>query len=151
MHDFRRTTKEIVGVVKVCEQTLKRRSVRPVLDKVLWKPKTCRVLPDRTWLERLGWFTVAAASCRLVEFGETPTSELTIDEFMRVDLDQECDPPSFMDGLRKKKFQQVQIFLFGRPGGVRTYTDSNIDFFFTFVLIMWHKSINTTNSVMLAV
>lgn len=72
MHEFRRTTKEVVSVVKVCEQTLKK---------------------------------------RLVEFGETPTSELTIDEFMKVDLNQECDPPSFTDGLRKNKFQQMEVEL----------------------------------------
>lgn len=30
MHEFRRTTKEIVSVVKVCEQTLRKRSVKTV-------------------------------------------------------------------------------------------------------------------------
>lgn len=44
---------------------------------------------------------------RLNEFEDTPTSELTIDEFMRVDLDQECDPPSFKDGQRKLRLQKV--------------------------------------------
>lgn len=103
MHEFRRTTKEIVSVVKVCEQTLKKRSVKGVFETTRW-----------VWFqqaERTSWFSPVASFCRLVEFGETPTSELTIEEFMRVDLDQECDPPSFMDGLRKKKFQQVVIFL----------------------------------------
>ncbi|KAM3594011.1 uncharacterized protein V6R79_000624 [Siganus canaliculatus] len=72
MHDFRRTIKEIVSVVKVCETTLRK---------------------------------------RLVEFKDTPTSELTIEEFMRVDLDQECDPPCFTEGLRKKKVQQLEVEL----------------------------------------
>uniref|UniRef100_A0A3Q4BIC8 B-related factor 1 n=1 Tax=Mola mola TaxID=94237 RepID=A0A3Q4BIC8_MOLML len=72
MHDFCRTTKEIVSVVKVCESTLRK---------------------------------------RLEEFGDTPTSELTIEEFMKVDLDQECDPPCFTDGLRKKKLQQLETEL----------------------------------------
>lgn len=44
---------------------------------------------------------------RLVEFEDTPTSQLTIEEFMKVDLDQECDPPCFTNGLKKKQFQQV--------------------------------------------
>lgn len=44
---------------------------------------------------------------RLVEFEDTPTSQLTIDEFMRVDLEQECDPPSFIAGQHKAKMQQV--------------------------------------------
>jgi len=46
---------------------------------------------------------------RLVEFEDTPTSQLTIEEFMKVDLDQECDPPCFTAGLMKKKTQQVCI------------------------------------------
>lgn len=61
-------------------------------------------------------------SClRLVEFGDTPTSQLTIEEFMKVDLDQECDPPCFTNGLRKKKFQQV-----GGRGGTHTFSSSLI-------------------------
>uniref|UniRef100_M4AVM8 B-related factor 1 n=1 Tax=Xiphophorus maculatus TaxID=8083 RepID=M4AVM8_XIPMA len=70
LHDFCRTTKEIVNVVKVCESTLRK---------------------------------------RLTEFEDTPTSQLTIEEFMRVDLDGECDPPCFTAGLRKKKDQQVSV------------------------------------------
>uniref|UniRef100_A0A3P8W7K0 Transcription factor IIIB 90 kDa subunit n=1 Tax=Cynoglossus semilaevis TaxID=244447 RepID=A0A3P8W7K0_CYNSE len=72
MHDFCRTTKEIVSVVKVCESTLRK---------------------------------------RLNEFEDTPTSQLTIEEFMKVDLDGECDPPCYTAGLKKKKFQQVEIEL----------------------------------------
>lgn len=49
-------------------------------------------------------------SCiRLTEFEDTPTSQLTIEEFMKTDLDQECDPPCFTAGLKKKKAHQVQI------------------------------------------
>uniref|UniRef100_A0A8D2ZWZ4 B-related factor 1 n=1 Tax=Scophthalmus maximus TaxID=52904 RepID=A0A8D2ZWZ4_SCOMX len=72
MHEFRRTVKEIVSVVKVCETTLRK---------------------------------------RLTEFEDTPTSQLTIEEFMKVDLDQECDPPCFTAGLRKRKVQQLEIEL----------------------------------------
>uniref|UniRef100_A0A3Q2QJL9 Transcription factor TFIIB cyclin-like domain-containing protein n=1 Tax=Fundulus heteroclitus TaxID=8078 RepID=A0A3Q2QJL9_FUNHE len=68
LHDFRRTIKEIVNVVKVCETTLRK---------------------------------------RLVEFEDTPASQLTVEEFMKVDLDQECDPPCFIAGLKKKKAQEV--------------------------------------------
>uniref|UniRef100_A0A672YCA9 Transcription factor TFIIB cyclin-like domain-containing protein n=1 Tax=Sphaeramia orbicularis TaxID=375764 RepID=A0A672YCA9_9TELE len=46
---------------------------------------------------------------RLTEFEDTPTSQLTIEEFMKTDLDQECDPPCFTAGLRKKKQQYVRI------------------------------------------
>uniref|UniRef100_A0A8C9TZA7 Transcription factor IIIB 90 kDa subunit n=1 Tax=Scleropages formosus TaxID=113540 RepID=A0A8C9TZA7_SCLFO len=69
MHEFRRTVKEVIGVVKVCEATLRK---------------------------------------RLTEFEDTPTSQLTIDEFMKVDLEQECDPPSFTAGQRKLRLQQLE-------------------------------------------
>lgn len=51
----------------------------------------------------------ACAPLRLTEFEDTPTSQLTIDEFMRVDLEQECDPPSFTAGQHKVKMQQVSV------------------------------------------
>ncbi|XP_042193806.1 transcription factor IIIB 90 kDa subunit [Callorhinchus milii] len=69
MHDFRRTVKEVIRVVKVCESTLRK---------------------------------------RLTEFEETPTSQLTIEEFMKIDLEQECDPPSFTAGKKKIKLQQLE-------------------------------------------
>ncbi|KAI4804137.1 hypothetical protein KUCAC02_025778 [Chaenocephalus aceratus] len=72
MHDFRRTIKEIVGVVKVCESTLRK---------------------------------------RLIEFEDTPTSQLTIEEFMKMDLEQECDPPMLHRGLEielRKKMDEVE-------------------------------------------
>ncbi|XP_043111778.1 BRF1 RNA polymerase III transcription initiation factor subunit a [Puntigrus tetrazona] len=69
MHEFRRTMKEVISVVKVCEATLRK---------------------------------------RLNEFEDTPTSELTIEEFMRVDLEQECDPPSYTAGIRKQKLKEIE-------------------------------------------
>ncbi|XP_069581175.1 BRF1 general transcription factor IIIB subunit b [Brachyistius frenatus] len=69
MHKFRRSVKDVIGVVKVCQTTLRK---------------------------------------RLTEFEDTPTSQLTIDEFMRVDLEQECDPPSFTAGQHKTKMQQLE-------------------------------------------
>ncbi|KAM4665677.1 transcription factor IIIB 90 kDa subunit isoform 1-T1 [Amazona ochrocephala] len=69
MHDFRRTVKEVIRVVKVCESTIRK---------------------------------------RLTEFEDTPTSQLTIDEFMKIDLEGECDPPSFTAGQKKLKIQQLE-------------------------------------------
>ncbi|XP_032993497.1 transcription factor IIIB 90 kDa subunit isoform X2 [Lacerta agilis] len=69
MHDFRRTVKEVIRVVKVGESTLRK---------------------------------------RLTEFEDTPASQLTIDEFMTIDLEEECDPPSFTAGQRKIKIQQLE-------------------------------------------
>uniref|UniRef100_A0A8K9XZW4 Transcription factor TFIIB cyclin-like domain-containing protein n=1 Tax=Oncorhynchus mykiss TaxID=8022 RepID=A0A8K9XZW4_ONCMY len=69
MHKFRRTIKEIISVVKVCEATLRK---------------------------------------RLNEFEDMPNSQLTIEEFIKVDLDQECDPPSFIAGQRNKRMKLVR-------------------------------------------
>ena len=49
---------------------------------------------------------------RLNEFGETPTSQLTLDEFMNIDLDamtEEQDPPSFKEAryYLKSKFCEI--------------------------------------------
>ncbi|XP_028252631.1 transcription factor IIIB 90 kDa subunit-like isoform X2 [Parambassis ranga] len=69
MHKFRRSVRDVISVVKVCQTTLRK---------------------------------------RLTEFEDTPTSQLTIDEFMKVDLEQECDPPSFTAGQHKAKMQQLE-------------------------------------------
>uniref|UniRef100_A0A3Q2PF58 Transcription factor IIIB 90 kDa subunit n=1 Tax=Fundulus heteroclitus TaxID=8078 RepID=A0A3Q2PF58_FUNHE len=69
MHKFRRSVKDVISVVKVCQTTLRK---------------------------------------RLTEFEDTPTSQLTVDEFMKVDLEQECDPPSFTAGQHKVKMQQLE-------------------------------------------
>ncbi|XP_061669022.1 BRF1 RNA polymerase III transcription initiation factor subunit b isoform X2 [Syngnathoides biaculeatus] len=69
MHKFRRTVKDVICVVKVCQATLRR---------------------------------------RLTEFEDTPTGQLTVDEFMKVDLEQECDPPSFSAAQHKTKMQQLE-------------------------------------------
>uniref|UniRef100_A0A667YK85 B-related factor 1 n=1 Tax=Myripristis murdjan TaxID=586833 RepID=A0A667YK85_9TELE len=88
MHEFRRTVKEIVNVVKVCETTLRK---------------------------------------RLTEFKDTPASELTIEEFMKVDLDQECDPPSFKAGKLKKKIHQLQMELEKKMDDVQDEIESYQD------------------------
>lgn len=69
IHDFSRSVKEIIRVVKVCQSTLRK---------------------------------------RLTEFEETPSSELTIEEFQTIDLEEEHDPPSFTEGKRRAKKIQEQ-------------------------------------------
>ncbi|XP_070579031.1 LOW QUALITY PROTEIN: transcription factor IIIB 90 kDa subunit-like [Ptychodera flava] len=69
LHDFNRTQKEIIRVVKVCDATLRK---------------------------------------RLTEFEETPSSQLTIDEFQKIDLEEEQDPPSFTQSRRKAKLAQLE-------------------------------------------
>lgn len=44
---------------------------------------------------------------RLLEFGDTPSSMLTLDEFMAVDLEAEQDPPAFK-AARKKDKERLQ-------------------------------------------
>ncbi|XP_031436833.1 BRF1 RNA polymerase III transcription initiation factor subunit a isoform X2 [Clupea harengus] len=74
MHDFCRTVKEVIGVVKVCEATLRK---------------------------------------RLIEFGDTPTSAMTIEQFMKADLEKgdECDPPAFTEGKRRERLKELEVQL----------------------------------------
>ncbi|PBC29472.1 Transcription factor IIIB [Apis cerana cerana] len=44
---------------------------------------------------------------RLIEFGDTPSSALTLEEFMTVDLEEEQDPPAFKIA-RKKDRERLQ-------------------------------------------
>ncbi|XP_036904173.1 transcription factor IIIB 90 kDa subunit isoform X1 [Sturnira hondurensis] len=89
MHDFRRTIKEVIGVVKVCESTLRK---------------------------------------RLTEFEDTPTSQLTVDEFMKIDLEEECDPPSYTAGQRKLRMKQLEQVLSKKleevEGEISSYQDA---------------------------
>ncbi|XP_052767798.1 transcription factor IIIB 90 kDa subunit-like [Mya arenaria] len=64
IHEFSRTVKEIIKVVKVCQTTLRK---------------------------------------RLLEFEETPSSQLTIEEFQTIDLEEEQDPPCFTEGKKRAK------------------------------------------------
>ncbi|XP_072819973.1 transcription factor IIIB 90 kDa subunit isoform X2 [Vicugna pacos] len=89
MHDFRRTVKEVISVVKVCESTLRK---------------------------------------RLTEFEDTPTSQLTVDEFMKIDLEGECDPPSYTAGQRKLRMKQLEQVLSKQleevEGEISSYQDA---------------------------
>lgn len=51
---------------------------------------------------------------RLIEFGETPSSALTLDEFMTVDLEAEQDPPAFKVARKrdKERLQKVSLLLY---------------------------------------
>lgn len=68
LHDFNRSVRDLVRVVKVCETTIRK---------------------------------------RLTEFSDTPSSKLTLDEFMTIDLEEEQDPPCFK-AARKKQKQLVE-------------------------------------------
>lgn len=68
IHNFSRTVKDVVGVVKVCGNTVKK---------------------------------------RLLEFEETPSSQLTVDEFQRIDLEEAADPPAFTSSRRRAKEAQA--------------------------------------------
>lgn len=46
---------------------------------------------------------------RLTEFAETPSSALTFDEFMSVDLEAEQDPPAFKASRIKDKERLMQV------------------------------------------
>jgi transcription factor IIIB subunit 2 len=47
---------------------------------------------------------------RLTEFKNTPSSQLTIEEFQNIDLEEEQDPPSYTEGKAKaQKAKQLQV------------------------------------------
>lgn len=54
---------------------------------------------------------------RLLEFGETPSSALTIDEFMTIDLEAEADPPAFKMARKKDKERLQKVWLEVRLSG----------------------------------
>ncbi|XP_032197477.1 transcription factor IIIB 90 kDa subunit isoform X2 [Mustela erminea] len=127
MHDFRRTVKEVISVVKVCESTLRKRTQNG---------------PGRRGAARLcpgSWsIFLAPTSCacsgpsahtpRLTEFEDTPTSQLTVDEFMKIDLEGECDPPSYTAGQRKLRMKQLEQVLSKKledvEGEISSYQDA---------------------------
>ncbi|XP_067680346.1 transcription factor IIIB 90 kDa subunit-like [Haliotis asinina] len=69
MHNFSRTVRDLIRVVKVCETTIRK---------------------------------------RLTEFSDTASSQLTIDEFIKIDLEEEHDPPCFTESKRKAKLAQLE-------------------------------------------
>ncbi|KAJ7419064.1 BRF1, RNA polymerase III transcription initiation factor subunit [Pitangus sulphuratus] len=70
---------------------------------------------------------MGAGYVTLTEFEDTPTSQLTIDEFMKIDLEEECDPPSFTAGQKKLKIQQLEKALSKKledfEGEISSYQD----------------------------
>lgn len=46
---------------------------------------------------------------RLGDFRDTPSSQLTIDEFQTIDLEEEQDPPSFTQARRRAKQQLEEL------------------------------------------
>ncbi|XP_031570218.1 transcription factor IIIB 90 kDa subunit-like [Actinia tenebrosa] len=69
-HNFSRTVKEVVRVVRISDTTIRK---------------------------------------RLGEFKDTPSSQLTIDEFQKIDLEEEQDPPSFTHARKKAKQQAEDL------------------------------------------
>lgn len=58
----------------------------------------------------------------MFEFGDTPSSALTLEEFMTVDLEEEQDPPAFRAARKrdKERLQKVNklIFVAVREGSI---------------------------------
>ena len=48
---------------------------------------------------------------RLLEFGETPSSALTLEEFMTVDLEEEQDPPAFKAAKKKDRERISKVII----------------------------------------
>lgn len=62
---------------------------------------------------------------RLLEFGDTPSSALTLEEFMTVDLEEEQDPPAFR-AARKRDKERLQKVNIARNNINRAYEYANI-------------------------
>ncbi|XP_023954921.1 transcription factor IIIB 90 kDa subunit [Bicyclus anynana] len=62
---------------------------------------------------------------RLFEFGETPSSALSLDEFMTVDLEEEQDPPAFK-AARKRDKERLQK-LMEEEDGEKELTELQIE------------------------
>ncbi|GBG34282.1 Transcription factor IIIB 90 kDa subunit [Hondaea fermentalgiana] len=70
MHGFHRTQREVVNVMKICEETLRK---------------------------------------RLVEFEATPSGNLTVEEFLQVELPEEANPPSYTrNRVREEKAKELK-------------------------------------------
>ena len=58
-------------------------------------------IEDITKVVKIGQNTIRK---RLNEFGATPSAKLTVDEFMRIDLETEYDPPAFIKNQSEAAF-----------------------------------------------
>ena len=65
-----------------------------------------RSLDDIVKVVKIGKTTLRK---RMLEFEDTPSSNLTVDEFHTIDLEEQHDPPSF---TRSKKFDKIKQVLF---------------------------------------
>lgn len=59
-------------------------------------------IEDITKVVKIGQNTIKK---RLHEFGATPSAKLTIDEFLRIDLEDEYDPPSFIRSREELEYK----------------------------------------------
>ena len=64
-----------------------------------------RTIKDVVKVVRLSHSTILQ---RLADFGRTASSKLTVDEFNKIDLEEEADPPSFTRARQRAK--QAQIY-----------------------------------------
>ena len=87
LHNFSRSQKDIIKVVRVCDATLKK---------------------------------------RLAEFERTPSSSLTIDEFLKIDLEEESDPPSFQQSRTRGKNAQLDTELEGEISRLEQVIDDGL-------------------------
>lgn len=95
IHNFCRLKKDILKVVKVCESTLRKR----------WASKMHWQLSGSQWILIHSFLDVFVS--RLVEFEETASGSLTIDQFQTIDLEEEADPPCFTQSRKEAKLKQV--------------------------------------------
>lgn len=81
LHNFNRTIKEVSKVVKVNQATIR----------------------NRYSLDTISGLSMVFLFFRLCDFKDTPSSRLTIEDFLQINLEQEHDPPSYSEARKKPK------------------------------------------------
>jgi transcription factor IIIB subunit 2 len=64
-----------------------------------------RSLDDIVKVVKIGKTTLRK---RMLEFEDTPSSNMTVDEFHKIDLDEEHDPPAFTRSKKLAKIKQIE-------------------------------------------
>uniref|UniRef100_A0A2P2I239 B-related factor 1 n=1 Tax=Hirondellea gigas TaxID=1518452 RepID=A0A2P2I239_9CRUS len=64
---------------------------------------------------------------RLTEFGSTPSSGLSVDEFMNTDLDKEEDPPAFKAARRREEEEKLQKLIEDEKDINNQFTDLQLE------------------------
>uniref|UniRef100_H2Z3U4 Transcription factor IIIB 90 kDa subunit n=1 Tax=Ciona savignyi TaxID=51511 RepID=H2Z3U4_CIOSA len=102
-------------------------------------------MDDVVKVARIGHDTIRK---RLNEFESTPSSKLTINEFMKIDLEAEHDPPAFINSRIKAKINQLEAdgtsFESNR---LQNFIENNPNFRFFYIRFLFSHSAESANEL----